>query len=96
MSKRPSWHHINYPALKALLEEMELPYEEFNKHHFRIMGATHIIDIWPARMVCHRYSGEIIKAKEPYYGGKTDTGTVNLDREFNKQQVKKLLETGEL
>ena len=68
MSKRPSWHHINYPALKELLEEIGFPYEEFSKHHFRIMGETHIIDIWPARMVCHIHDGETVKANEPYYG----------------------------
>lgn len=42
MTKRPSWHYINYPALKELLDEMELPYQEFNEHHFRIMGGTQL------------------------------------------------------
>lgn len=96
MSKKPSWHHINYPALKELLEELELPYEEFSEHHFRIMGGTHIIDIWPARMVCHRHAGEVIGAVEPYYGGKSYSGEIQLDRQFNKEQVTKLLTEGEL
>lgn len=87
MAKRKSNHHINYPALKELLEEMELPYEEFSKHHFRIMGATHIIDIWPSRMTYHLHAGESIKSQEPYYRGE-------LDMQFNKEQVIKLLETG--
>lgn len=97
MSKKPSWHHINYPALKELLEELELPYEEFSEHHFRIMGATHIIDLWPARMTYHRHAGETIKAHEPYhktiFGEKTEGA---LDRQFNKEQVTKLLTEGKL
>jgi len=96
MSKRPSWHHINYPALKKLLEEMELPYEEFNEHHFRIMGGTHIIDIWPARMTYHRHAGEVVSAKEPYHKGNDFWQDKGLDREFNKEQAKKLLETGKI
>lgn len=87
MSKKPSWHHINYPALKSLLEEMDLPYEEFSQHHFRIMGGTHVIDIWPARMTYHIHAGEVVKATEPWYKGE-------LDKQFNKKQVKTLLETG--
>ena len=97
MSKKQSWHHINYPALKELLEELELPYEEFNEHHFRIMGGTHIIDIWPARMTYHRHAGETIKAKEPYHKGLTGIKVEDaLDRQFNREQVIRLLENGKL
>ena len=89
MSKKPSNFWVNQPALIKLLKEMEFPYEELSKYHFRIMGGIHIIDLWPSRMTYHLHAGEVVSAKEPYYKSQ-------LDFEFNKQQVKKLLETGKL
>lgn len=90
MTKRRSFHAQNYPQLIALCDELGLEYEildEF-KQHIRIMGVTHVIDIWPARMVHHRVNGETIRSHEPW--------PRSLDQRFNKQQVTKLLTEGKL
>jgi len=88
MSKKPNYFKENAPKLEALCDELGLLAEFKSEDQWRIYGATHVIDIWPARMVYHRVKGEDVKAIEPYYRG--------LDWQFNKQQVKKLLETGKL
>lgn len=75
----------NKPLLISLCQELDFEYYEINEHQIRIMGATHIIDIWPARMTYHRISGEDIKSKEDYS---------KLDYVFNKEQVSRLLYTG--
>lgn len=76
----------NKPRLLELLNELDLEHYELNEHQIRVMGATHILDIWPARMTCHRIGGEEITSKEEYF---------RLKYFFDYDQVKKLLETGE-
>lgn len=91
MSKRSNYYSQNFKALTALCKELGLEWDyadqtQSNLDQIRVLGMTHVIDFWPARMVYHRISGENIKAKESYHH--------ELDEQFNKQQVKKLLETG--
>ena len=88
MSKKPSWYVDNSTKLVMLCDELGLELEYIGELQWRVYGATHVIDIWPSRMVYHRISGENIKAIEPY--------SHDLDQQFNKKQVKKLLEMGEL
>jgi hypothetical protein len=87
--KKPSWLDSNVPQLITLCEDEGYEYQELSKYHYRIMAATHIIDIWPSRMVYHRHAGEVIDAFEPWPRD-------GLDDRFNKEQVSKLLRTGEL
>ena len=85
MSKSNAYY--NKPLLIKLLKDCDYEYYELNEHQIRVMGATHIIDIWPARMTCHRISGESISSKEDYF---------RLSYYFNEAEVKKLLDSGEL
>ena len=62
--------------------------EQLSPDQYRVYAANYIIDFWPARMVYHRIKGESIKSIEPYHR--------SLDWMFNRNQVIKLLETGEL
>jgi len=90
MSKKPTWYDENLKKLEKLCKElhMEWAFVDRSQYQVRVLGATHVFDIWPSRMVYHRVSGEVISAEEKYHH--------LLDQEFNKQQVKKLLETGKL
>ena len=76
----------NLPKLLNLCEEKGYEYEMKSRYQYRIYGATHIIDIYPSRMVYHRLQGEDIMAFEPY--------PRILDEQFNKKQVEELLATG--
>lgn len=89
MSKKPSFYDSNRVALEKLCLNHGYEYEfvDPDEMQMRVFGATHIIDIWPSRMVYHRVSGEIISSKEPYHRG--------LKWQFNKKQVSHLLQTGE-
>lgn len=87
--KKPENFDNNLRDLIALCEELGFEYARPDRYQFRVWAATHVIDIWPSRMTYHRVKGESIKAIEPYERGE-------LDFYFNKEQVKKLLETGEL
>jgi hypothetical protein len=89
MSKKPNFFDSNYKQLLKLCEENGYEIEIINcGSQYRIYGATHVIDIWPSRMVYHRIGGENIKAIEPY--------SHKLDWKFNIKQVSKLLLTGEI
>lgn len=88
MSKQPSNFEHNQPLLLELCDKEGYPIEQLSRYHYRILGGTHIIDIWPSRMVYHRLSGETIKAVEQFYRGE-------LDFEFNEEQVSNLLAIGE-
>jgi len=85
--KKPEYLDQNLPQLLNLCEEHGYEYEMKSRYQFRIYGATHIIDIYPSRMVYHRIQGESIRAFEPY--------PRILDEQFNKDQVIELLATGE-
>jgi len=88
MSKKPSYFTANINKLNALCEQRGYLIENIGDElQYRVYGATHVIDIWPSRMVYHRIKGENISANEPYYRG--------LDWEFNEKQVAHLLDTGE-
>ena len=84
--KKPEWLDENLPKLINLCEENGYEYEKKSKYQYRIYAATHIIDIYPSRMVYHRLKGEDIKSIETY--------PRSLDERFNKRQVEELLETG--
>jgi hypothetical protein len=89
MSKKPNYFNQNYKKLVELCDSKGYLIEEIDcGSQYRVYGATHVIDIWPSRMVYHRISGEDIKSVEPYYH--------NLDWEFNKNRVVELLDSGEL
>lgn len=79
--------HYNKPRLIEYLNKAGVEYFEVNEHQIRVMGATHIIDIWPARMTVHRISGERIDSIEPYK---------KLSYYFNEKEVKALVEEGKL
>lgn len=87
--KRPENFANNKRDLIALCDELGFEYGFPDTYQMRIWGATHVIDIWPSRMTFHRVRGETIRAVEPYPRGE-------LDFNFNREQVKKLLETGEV
>jgi len=86
--KKPSWYAQNLPKLAKLCDELGLEWEfkDPDEYQVRVYGATHIIDIWPSRMVYHRVNGENINANEKYHH--------LLDEQFNYRQVKRLLLTG--
>lgn len=88
MGNRPSYYGENAPKLQDLLDELGMEYERFGQHddQWRIYGATHIIDIWPARMIYHRIGGETVKSNEPYCR--------DMDWQFNREQVERLVKTG--
>lgn len=88
MSKKPSYRDKNLPQLVKLCNEYGFEIKDINYDQVRVFGATHIFDIWPARMVYHRIDGEDIKSNEPY--------SCELSWEFNKNQILKLLMTGKL
>lgn len=88
MSKKPSYFDQNYSQLIKLCFNYGFEIQSISDDQYRVFGATHIFDIWPARMVYHRIGGENILANEPY--------SHSLDWEFNEEQVLKLLTTGEL
>lgn len=87
--KRPSFYNQNLPQLLKLCRDNGYEYEfkDPEEYQVRVYGATHVIDIWPSRMVYHRVKGEVIRSKEDY--------SRELDWQFNKEQVSKLLATGE-
>lgn len=85
--KKPEWLDENLPKLLNLCEKNGYEYEQKSRYQYRIYGATHVIDIYPSRMVYHRIQGEDIKNFEPY--------PRELDEQFNYKQVEGLLATGE-
>lgn len=85
--KKPEYLDRNLPQLINLCEEMGYEYEKKSMYQYRIYGATHVIDIYPSRMVYHRLQGETIRSHEPY--------PRELDQQFNRKQVEQLLATGE-
>lgn len=88
MSKKPSFFDSNYKQLVALCEKEGYEIEEKDPgSQYRVYGATHIIDIWPSRMVYHRVQGETVRSNEPYHHG--------LKWQFDYKQVSHLLATGE-
>lgn len=86
--KKPEYFNQNLPQLLKLCEEYGYEIEKKDVYQYRVYASTHIIDIWPSRMIFHRLSGENIKAVEPYIR--------ELDQQFNKKQVSELLATGEV
>ena len=88
MSKKPSYFNQNLPQLMALCRREGYEIVEIDEgSQYRVYAATHIIDIWPSRMVYHRVSGETIRSNEPY--------SHQLQQEFNENEVAHLLATGE-
>lgn len=84
--KKPEYLEFNVPELLKICDDNGYEYERLSKYHYRILAATHIIDVWPSRMVYHRLSGENIDAREDYHR--------KLDTRLNKNQVTQLLATG--
>lgn len=84
--KKPEFLDNNLPQLLNLCEEKGYEYEKLSRYQYRIYASTHVIDIYPSRMVYHRLMGDNIKAIEPY--------PRILDEQFNRAQVEQLLETG--
>lgn len=89
MSKKPRFYNENVKQLIRLCDDMGCEYEFIDPYNMqmRIYGGTHVIDVWPSRMVYHRIKGEDINAVEPYHKG--------LRWQFNKDQVAYLLATGQ-
>lgn len=88
MSKKPSYFNQNLPQLMALCRREGYEIVEIDPgSQYRVYAATHVIDIWPSRMVYHRISGESIRSNEPYHRC--------LKWQFDKGQVAHLLDTGE-
>lgn len=87
-NKRPNYSSENLLQLVRLCNQLDLVLDKVSDDQYRVYGATHVIDIWVARMVYHRISGEDIRAVEPY--------SHDLDWKFNKEQVKQLLLTGKV
>lgn len=59
MSKKKSNYAYNYPKLKQYLKETGFEYEEYNNgRHFKIMGITACIELWPSSMVFHILESE--------------------------------------
>jgi len=85
--KKPEWLDENLPKLVNLCEQNGYEYEKKSIYQYRIYGATHVIDIYPSRMVYHRLECETIRSVEPY--------PRVLDERFNKEQVEQLLATGD-
>lgn len=46
-------NYSNYHALEHYLRANDIEYEKLSAHHYRILGACAIVDVWPARMTCH-------------------------------------------
>lgn len=84
--KKPEYLDHNTPILLGICDENGYEYEKLSKYHYRIMGGTHIIDVWPSRMIYHRVGGESIQAFEDYHR--------KLDTKINIKQVQELLSTG--
>jgi hypothetical protein len=84
--KKPEYLDENVPQLINLCEEYGYEYEKKSRYQYRIYAATHVIDIYPSRMVYHRLQGENIKANEPY--------PRELNPRFDREQVEELLSTG--
>lgn len=89
MGKRVSYLKDNVIQLIKLCNELGYRCDKLSSYQYRVYGATHIIDIWPSRMVYHRVDGEILRNIEIYWRDK-------LDNKFNKKQVETLLATGEV
>lgn len=86
--KKPENFDENLRQLLDLCDELGYEIEKKDTYQYRIYGATHVIDIWPSRMVYHRLYGEESRSIEQYHRG-------TLDLYFNRSQVQKLLDTGE-
>lgn len=43
----------NYGKLEAYLAKNDIEYEKLSEHHYRVLGAGAIVDIWPSRMTIH-------------------------------------------
>lgn len=84
--KKPEYLDQNIPQIINLCEEKGYEYDRLSRYQYRIYAATHVIDIYPSRMVYHRLRGEDIKAFEPY--------PRELSEQFNRKEVEQLLETG--
>lgn len=82
MSRRHSNFHINYPKLKKYLAKNNIPYEEYNSgYHFKIMGATRFVELWPSLMKFHIVESEIA----------TSTSYSRLNTVFSEKEVNNLL-----
>lgn len=90
MGKKISYYEYNLPCMIDLCNELgfKIYMIDESSYQYRVFGSTHVIDFWLSRMVYHRISGETIKSNEEY--------NHNLDYKFNKNQVSKLLLTGDL
>lgn len=63
MAKKPSWHHVNYPALKELLEDMQLSTRS-SMNTISVLWVLHILLIYGLQeLVYHRHAGETSKRR---------------------------------
>jgi len=86
VSRRPSYHENNKRELLKILTAEGYESHWLNEYQVRIMGATHVIDIWTPRMVHHVVAGEQVKSEEPYHRV--------LCQRIIESEVIRLLETG--
>lgn len=87
MSKRPSWHYQNKKALDRLCEEEGFEIVWLDEYHARVLSGVCIVDIWTPRMKYNVLN--IDGVEQPARYGQ-------MQYEFDKIQVKKLLEEGRL
>ena len=50
----------NYKDLEAYLAREDIEYEKLSPHHYRILGPSAIVDVWPGRMTCHVIQTEAV------------------------------------
>lgn len=74
-------NHQNYKDLEAYLKREDIEYEKLSPHHYRILGPSAIVDIWPARMTCHVIQTESVDPNRYF----------RLDYNFNEKQLTKVL-----
>ena len=80
--KRKSHFHHNYDKLIKYLSKKNLDYQEYNNgYHFKIIGATTVIDLWPSRMKYH-----IIYSEKPM-----KSGYHQLPMKFKPESLTKIL-----
>lgn len=85
--KKPEWLAQNILALKELCNEKGYEIAEISPYHYRVLGAVAIVDIFPSRMKYCVLSIEGVEQPMDF---------LEMDQQFNKEQVLKLLERGKL
>lgn len=85
MSRRRGNFDYNYPRLKAYLEKHGYPFCEYNNgQHFKILGPTAAVELWPSTMKYRIIESEE-SAQSIYYR------MLDLDKNFNELDMDNLL-----